>query len=101
MGFAFVLKLESNKYYIGITTNINFTLEEYINHNETEWTKQYNPIELTELISNVNSRDKLDKVTIRFMKKYGIENVRGGNFNEIKLHDEVIIKLENMIKYII
>ena len=95
MVFIYVLKLESNKYYIGITTNINFTLD---NHNETEWTKQYNPIELTELISN--NKD-LDKVTIRFMKKYGIENVRGGNFNEIKLNDEVIIRLENRIKYII
>ena len=39
-----------------------------------------------------------DKHTIKYMEKYGVNNVRGGSFCEIKLSDNNRITLNQMIK---
>jgi len=96
MVFIYILELENNKYYIGKTTNPNFRLEQHFNNSGAQWTKKYKPINVLELLLNCDDYDE-DKYTIKYMEKYGINNVRGGSFCEIKLNDNNISTLNQII----
>jgi predicted GIY-YIG superfamily endonuclease len=83
MVYIYVLKLQSNKYYIGKTNNPQFRLSAHFDANGSEWTKLYTPVNLVELITNCDDYDE-DKYTRIYMDKYGIDNnVRGGCGNKI------------------
>ncbi len=93
MVYIYVLSLEQNKYYIGKTNNINFRLDQHFNSNGSEWTKRFHPLALVELIPNCDSFDE-DKYTKIYMNKYGIDNVRGGSYCQIKLSINTIETLK-------
>jgi hypothetical protein len=95
MVYIYVIRLENNKYYVGKTTNPTFRFENHFNVNGSAWTKKYKPISLEELIPNCDDYDE-DKYTIKYMDKYGIDNVRGGSFVEIYLDDSTIKHLMKM-----
>ena len=97
MLFIYVLKLENNKYYVGKTNHPTFRLQNHFTSNGSAWTKKYKPILVEELIPNCDDYDE-DKYTIKYMEKYGITNVRGGSFCEIKLTQNNIKTLTQMIK---
>ena len=97
MVFIYALKLENNKYYIGKTNNPSFRIERHFNSEGSAWTKKYKPIELIELIPDCDNYDE-DKYTIKYMKKYGITNVRGGSFCEIRLTENNMSTLKQMIQ---
>ena len=84
MVYIYVLKLTSNKYYVGKTTNPSFRLKDHFSENGSSWTKIFKPIKLHELRSDCDSFDE-DKITLQYIKKYGIDNVRGGSFCQYKL----------------
>ena len=92
----YVLKLESGKYYIGKSDNINFRLEDHFNSNGSEWTKLFAPLSLIELIKNVSPFEE-DKIVKVYMAKFGIENCRGGSYSNIKLEKLQIEFLEKEI----
>ena len=75
MVFIYALQLEQQKYYIGKTNNPQFRLETHFNSNGAEWTKKYKPVHIVEIIPNCDNYDE-DKYTIKYMEKYGINNVR-------------------------
>jgi len=87
MVFIYILQLKNNKYYIGKTTNPLFRLDTHFNKSGSSWTKKHKPIKVLELIENCDDYDE-DKYTLKYMEKYGINNVRGGSFCEIKLTDD-------------
>lgn len=93
MVFIYILKLESNKYYIGKTTNPNFRLNQHFNSNGCAWTKKYQPIKIIEIIPDCDNFDE-DKYTKKYMLKYGINNVRGGTFCQIKLNTDNISTIQ-------
>jgi len=97
MVFIYILLLELNKYYIGKTNDPDIRLDSHFNSNGSEWTKIYKPIKVYELISNCDSYDE-DKYTLKYMEKEGIDNVRGGSFSQIKLSDEQIKLINQMLK---
>jgi hypothetical protein len=96
MVYIYILKLKNNKYYVGKTSNPNFRLESHFNSNGSAWTKKYKPINIHQLIPNCDNFDE-DKITIKNMKKYGIDNVRGGSFCQLKLTNENKKTIERMI----
>ena len=96
MVFIYILQLQNNKYYVGRTNNPSFRLDDHFSSNGSVWTKKYKPISVLELIPNCDNYDE-DKYTIKYMEKYGINNVRGGSFCEIKLSDSNIITLNQII----
>lgn len=51
---------------------------------------------LVEVIINCNIFDE-EKYTLLYMKKYSINNVRGGSFSKIILSDENMITLKQII----
>lgn len=96
MLYIYILELDENKYYIGKTTNANFGLETHFNVGGSAWTIKYKPIKLIELIAGCDNFDE-DKYTLKYMEKFGIENVRGGSFCHIKLSQENINTINKMI----
>lgn len=96
MVFIYILELEQGKYYVGKTTNPEFRLEKHFTSGGSAWTKKYKPLSVVEIIPNCDDFDE-DKHTIKYMEKYGINNVRGGSFCEIRLNDNNIITLKQMI----
>ena len=59
--------------------------------------KKYTPINVIKVIQDCIDYDE-DKYTLMYMEKYGINNVRGGSFCQIKLGHETIFFIERMIK---
>jgi hypothetical protein len=91
----YILLLENRKYYIGKTSNPKFRIENHFENNCIEWTKIHKPIKLLKIIANT---DDEDRYTIKYMNKYGIDNVRGGSYISITLNDHVknnLIKINN------
>ena len=95
MVFIYSLLLENGKYYIGKTNNPRFRFETHFNSNGSEWTKLHKPLNIIELIPDCDDYDE-DKHTIRYMNKYGINNVRGGSFSTITLDPSTINILNQM-----
>ena len=93
----YVLLLENNKYYIGQTDHRNFKLDTHI---DLDWTNTYKPTQIIEFITGCDDSDN-DKYTIKYIKKYGVTNVRGGSFsafelseNDIKIIQQITTKSE-------
>jgi hypothetical protein len=95
MVYIYILELENNKYYVGKTTNPDFRLEQHFNSTGSQWTKKYKPIRILELKSDCDNYDE-DKYTRIYMDIYGINNVRGGSYVQIKLDKVTIENLEKM-----
>jgi predicted GIY-YIG superfamily endonuclease len=96
MNTIYILLLEKNKYYVGKTKDTSVRLNSHFIGNGSLWTKKYKPLSIVETISNCDDYDE-DKYTIKYMEKYGINNVRGGSFCQIKLNENNIITLNQMI----
>ena len=92
--YIYVLKLKSNKYYIGKSFNKKTLYKRITCHYEKQknsavWTKKYNPIQIIDIIE-FNEKDKFieDNIVLEYMSKYGINNVRGGSFCKINLTEQ-------------
>ena len=96
MVFIYVIKLEKGKYYVGKTEKPSFRLEKHFNHSGSAWTKKYKPLSLLELKPDCDDYDE-DKITIQYMSRYGIDNVRGGTFVKVKLDNSSIDIISKMI----
>ena len=96
MVFIYILELENKKYYIGKTINPNFRLEQHFTSSGSQYTKKYKPIKVLEIIPNCDNFDE-DKYTLKYMEKYGINNVRGGTFCELKLNKDNLNTIKKMI----
>ena len=96
MVFIYVIKLEKGKYYVGKTEKPSFRLEKHFNYNGSAWTKKHKPLSLVELKPNCDDYDE-DKITIQYMARYGIDNVRGGTFSNVKLDNSSLDIISKMI----
>jgi hypothetical protein len=73
----YILKLQNNKYYVGKSNDLETCIQSHKNGTISMWTKKYKPISVKKVIPTMNHRDE-NKYTIKYMGKYGIDNVRGG-----------------------
>ena len=94
--FIYILELEEGKYYVGKTENPDYRIESHFASNGSAWTKKYKPLSVLEIIPNCDNYDE-EKHTMKCMEKYGINNVRGGSFCQIRLSDENINTLHQII----
>ena len=94
--YIYILKLEKGKYYVGKSNKLNKRLEDHFDSYGSGWTKKYKPIHVMETIKNCDKFDE-DKYTLKYMEKYGVNNVRGGSFCEEKLNDENWNTIHKMI----
>jgi hypothetical protein len=90
---CYILLCKENKYYIGSSNNI---YDRLLNH-KSDWTKRYKPIKVLEIIENTDFFDE-NKYTKIYMKKFGIDNVRGGSYCQMVLSDNQISFLSTELK---
>ena len=111
MAVICIFKLKNEKYFVlrmegdnlkkinnFLFENDSHELNEFLTKDilECEWIKK-NPISSLELIEySPNDSDK-DVFTRKLMKKYGIDNVRGGNYIDVELSQEKLLELETSI----
>ena len=83
---GYVLKLENDKYYVGISGNINHRIAQHIAGEASRWSKLHKVISVQSLEVVPNQWGFWEKqMTLTCMKKYGWNNVRGGPFCKVKM----------------
>jgi predicted GIY-YIG superfamily endonuclease/flagellar motor protein MotB len=80
------LKLNSNKYYIGITSNFTKRLEQHKNNQGSVWTAKYGVFSVLSQEKIEKNLSKLEetKLTCKMMLEYGHNNVRGAEFCQLR-----------------
>ena len=91
MTTIYVLKCQGGKYYVGKTDTFDKRYKEHLTGEGAAWTKKYRPIGIEKVIKG----DKFDenKITKQYMDKYGVDNVRGGSYCQIKLDQASVASL--------
>lgn len=94
MPTIYVLLCENGRYYVGKTERpLTTRIKEHFKQNGSEWTKKYSPIKVVETVTDADEFDE-DKYTKKYMKKYGIDKVRGGAYTQVYLPDYSRLALE-------
>lgn len=91
--WLYVLRLQQNKYYIGITSrkDPSSRIREHMNgFYSAQWTKKYKPIECTEkidlgMLTEDQAYSQENKRTLQYMAKYGVNNIRGANSTTVEI----------------
>jgi cellular nucleic acid-binding protein len=94
MESLYVLKLEKGKWYVGKSADIMKRYQQHLGGSGSAWTSKYSPVSLVESKPITSPHDE-NNVTKDYMKKYGVENVRGGSYTQVVLDDSTISVLEN------
>lgn len=82
---VYVLKLKAGKFYVGITADYGNMLRKHMSCIATEWTSIYKLVRVEETVIYDPSLRLEDEVTLKYMRKYGVSNVRGGQWIRPKL----------------
>lgn len=94
----YVLRCEEEKYYVGKSTNINKRLKQHFKQKKGScWTRLYRPLQIYEIRRNCDEFDE-EKITLQYMKKFGINNVRGGSYTRLQLTKYEINHLVRLIR---
>jgi len=92
----FVLKLTCDKYFIGHTYKSNFVLSDF-NEHKLEWTRNYKPLEVIEIIED-NNFENMFTTIYRYVEIFGVKNVYSTIEPTVDYCDDSII-IEDTSKY--
>ena len=88
----------NSKYYVGKTNRkVNERYQQHLDGNGSFWTKIYKPLSVVKQIENSSPFDE-DRYVKEYMAIYGIENVRGGSYNQQELNGDTIKFLRNELR---
>ena len=76
---VYVLELEDDCYYVGITYNLNNRLSQHWEGTAAKWTKLHKPVAVI-LIEFPSSMERENELTLEFIKTYGADKVKGGRY---------------------
>jgi len=82
----FLVQLEHGKFYVGESVDPVKRLEELREGLGPFWTQIHKPVRIVEVLPFQKKGD-VDAYTKRMMRANGIENVRGGKWEEARLSD--------------
>lgn len=88
--WLYVLELEQGKWYVGITSKTpEIRFREHLNGRGANWTRKYKPLKIhyTEHHGHRSENSvklRENRVSREYIKKYGINNVRGGDLTDTK-----------------
>lgn len=89
----YILSCAEGKFYVGKSTHLNARLDQHFRGEGCEWTRRYPPLRVVETHPSVDGFDE-DTYVLRFMARYGVDNVRGGAYTRLVLTegDKVAIR---------
>lgn len=93
----YVLQLKEGKWYVGKSANPDERFKQHIAGTGPEWTQLYEPICILSTIPCDENKYKEDNTTFDCMRKYGIQNVRGGSFTAVNLDDYTVRLIQKQI----
>jgi predicted GIY-YIG superfamily endonuclease len=95
MESLYVLQLENDKWYVGKTHDIAKRFKEHQSGKGSAWTTMNKPVRIVESRPLKDTYDETN-TTKELMKKYGIDNVRGGAHVQVVMpeHVEKTLKME-------
>ena len=96
MSQLYVLKLQDGKYYVGKSDDPDSRYLAHKSGNGAAWTRTYRPVKILEIRPLTGDHDETN-TTKDYMKKYGIDNVRGGAYTQMALDDATKAVLEREV----
>jgi hypothetical protein len=93
---VFILQLADGKYYVGRSTDLDTAWITHTSGKGVAWTRKYAPMRITYSEDPANGIRE-NELTIRLIKIYGIDNVRGGSFSDEILSEGAINLIEGII----
>ena len=95
----YVLKLSRGKYYVGMTRKNVTRVWQHIDGKGAAWTKKYPPLKNNEVqyLKEGHKESDEDKITLEYMAKYGISNVRGGSWCMVRMPKKTRSELKEKI----
>lgn len=90
----YILLLENDYYYIGESSNFIQSYQQHIDKRSCEWTKLHRTVTIAKVIQQTKDYT-IDDCVIEYMKKYGIDKVRGGSFSDVVLSPKQLDLLSN------
>lgn len=93
----YVLKLERGKYYVGMTRHTVQRLTQHWDGDGSAWTRKYEMQDLLEWYPKKRESDE-NKITLQVMAKYGVRNVRGGDWCKVRMTKKEIAGLEKKVR---
>ena len=107
LGQCYVLKLRRGKWYVGYTEKGVQRILDHMDEKGAKWTKKYSPVDpvpwertspgKTKAWAKNKPNSDEDKLTLKLMKKHGIQNVRGGSWCMVKMRKKTVRELEDLI----
>lgn len=87
----YVLELSDGKYYVGKTTNMTKRYSQHASGTGSRWTQRYPPKRILEqrIVRSAESDFQENMITKLMMRRYGIDNVRGGMYSYIRIPDGI------------
>lgn len=98
MSIIYILKLQSDKWYVGKTDDFERRIEEHLLGKGCEWTKKYPLTDIDNVVQCSTDPYDEDKFTLKLMAEQGINNVRGGIYCQMELDDSDIENIKRSIR---
>jgi predicted GIY-YIG superfamily endonuclease len=87
MSTIYIIRLQGGHYYVGKSDNVMQRYKQHLDGKGSTWTNMYRPVSVERTIESQTSFDE-DTYTKEYMKKYGVDKVRGGSYANMVLTDE-------------
>ena len=106
--YVYILYLEDEKWYVGLTHDVDRRFQEHCDGRGAEWTRIHKPIEIvnrwqTSVHKRAEGEDIENKTTVEMMKVFGRQNVRGGYYVAVNqaavdemLGEDICEELDNL-----
>jgi len=98
IGTVYVLKLESNHYYIGFTQDLPHRLAKHFARKGALWTQKHEPLNLVDVYYDVPEFVE-HRVARIYIERYGSEKVRGGNYVDARDEPREYVRYPKRLYY--
>jgi cellular nucleic acid-binding protein len=95
--YVYVLRCKGDKYYVGKSSSVLSRLVDHATDFGSAWTKRYPPTDIVQVVPNADEFDE-DKYVKKYMRDYGIDNVRGGSYVQMTLPPVQLQALERELR---
>ncbi len=92
----YVLALEHGKYYVGYSEDVETRINQHKAGNGSEWTKLHHPIK-TICVVKAGDENHERNMTLKYMEKCGVENVRGAGYSQCVLPESTKKAIEAIL----